>query len=143
MKYERKITTSTGNLTKVTPRKLVPNKSAEQNESNDPVADESPQNDPSLKPDLEIHSGMEDSDPKRSPDSHVFTPKQLNMLQQVSEAMPSKLSQFKAAYVGMSRKAAINAKCLECVSGDTKAIRECTATSCPLWNTRPYQEARS
>jgi len=79
---------------------------------------------------------------KRKPEQPVFDAKQQEMLQQVAEDFPSKLNHFKKAYGG-SLRSAINAKCLECVWGETKAIRECKATACPLYALRPYQEARS
>lgn len=77
----------------------------------------------------------------RKAEPHVFDAKQQKMLQQVSEDYPSKLNHFRKAYEG-SLRSAITAKCLECVWGDTAAIRECTATACPLYAQRPYQEAR-
>lgn len=45
-----------------------------------------------------------------------------------------------------SLRAAVNAKCWECVGagwdpGPRRAIRECTITKCPLWPVRPYQKA--
>lgn len=38
-----------------------------------------------------------------------------------------------------SPRSAIKAFCLECVGFDRKAITECTAPACPLWNFRPFQ----
>lgn len=35
---------------------------------------------------------------------------------------------------------AIKAMCLECVGFERKAVTECTAYACPLWESRPYQE---
>lgn len=85
---------------------------------------------------------MKNLSSKRRAEAHVFDAKQAKMLQQVQEDFPSKANHFKKAYGG-SLRAAITAKCLECVWGETRAIRECTATSCPLHACRPYQEARA
>lgn len=40
-----------------------------------------------------------------------------------------------------SRKSAIAAFCGECLGFDRKAIAQCTAYACPLWNFRPFQTA--
>lgn len=79
----------------------------------------------------------------RKPQPHEIAAKREFMLQQVSEDFPSKLNHFRKAYKG-SLRSAITSKCIECVwSGDGKAIRECTAYACPLWEQRPFQEVRS
>lgn len=85
---------------------------------------------------------MKNPPSKRPPQPHVFDAKQQKMLSQVSEDFHSKLNHFRKAYGG-SLRGAITAKCLECLWGETKAIRECTATSCPLHAVRPYQESRT
>ncbi len=79
---------------------------------------------------------------KRSPESHVFTDKQQFLLEQVSEAAPSKLNHFRKAYAHKSLRSAITAKCLECVGFEPAEIRRCTGSGCPLYEVRPYQEAR-
>ena len=79
---------------------------------------------------------------KRNAEPHVFTAKQREMLSFVSEDAPSKINHFLKAYGGVSLRSAIIAKCLECTSCDTRAIRECADTACPLLNVRPYQEVR-
>jgi len=79
---------------------------------------------------------------KRRPNGHIFDPKQQRMLEQVSEDFPGKLNHFCKAYGG-SLRSAITAKCIECVWGETAAIRECTATGCPLHAVRSYQEVRT
>lgn len=50
----------------------------------------------------------------------------------------------KAARNPSSLRAAVNGKCWDCQGagadpGTRRAIRECPATRCPLWNVRPYQ----
>jgi hypothetical protein len=77
----------------------------------------------------------------RKPEPDEIAAKRAFMLKQVSEDFPSKLNHFRKAY-GNSLRSAVTAKCVECCWGDTKAIRECTAYACPLWNQRPYQEVR-
>lgn len=79
---------------------------------------------------------------KRNPEPHVLTLKQEKMLEVIAEEAPSKLNHFRKAYSG-SLRAAITAKCLECTNCDTKAIRKCRSTACPLLNVRPYQVERS
>ena len=85
---------------------------------------------------------MNKSAATRQRDPHVLTPKQEEMLERVSKDAPSKLTHFRKAYEGFSLRSAIVAKCLECTGCDTKAIRECANTACPLLNVRPYQEPR-
>lgn len=77
----------------------------------------------------------------RPPEPHEIAAKREFMLQQVSEDFPSKLNHFKKSYNG-SLRSAITAKCIECMWGDVRAIRECTTYACPLWEQRPYREAR-
>lgn len=80
---------------------------------------------------------------KRKAEAPVLTPRQQAMLQEVAEDHPSKLNVFRKAYSGFSLRAAITAKCLECTSCETKAIRDCAGTACPLHNVRPYKEVRT
>ena len=49
----------------------------------------------------------------------------------------------KLALAPTSLRAAINAKCFECVGEDIKEIRDCSATQCPLHQVRPYQPKRN
>lgn len=79
---------------------------------------------------------------KSTPEGNVFDLKQTKMLKQISEDSPSKMRVFEKAYSTKSLRAAITAMCLQCVWMDTRAIRECTDTSCPLWNVRPFQTVR-
>lgn len=39
-----------------------------------------------------------------------------------------------------SKVMAIKAMCWECSSAQREEIKHCTATSCPLWVHRPYQD---
>jgi len=73
---------------------------------------------------------------------HVLAPECANTLKAMAEYAPSKVGVFRKAYAGDSLRSALNAKCLECVSHSTRAIRECTAVTCPIWNLRPYQQVR-
>lgn len=79
---------------------------------------------------------------KRSPKAPVLAPECESALNDIAKDAPSKQGVFRKAYEGVSRKAAIDAKCLECVSYSTDAIRNCTAIACPLWAFRPYQQKR-
>lgn len=45
----------------------------------------------------------------------------------------------KLALAPTSLRAAINAKCYECVGEDIKEIKYCSAMRCPLHAVRPYQ----
>jgi hypothetical protein len=85
---------------------------------------------------------MNDPSVKRNAEPPVLTAKQREMLSVVAKDAPSKINHFRKAYEGFSLRSAIVAKCLECSSCDTRAIRECADTACPLLNVRPYQEAR-
>ena len=68
-------------------------------------------------------------------------PKRVLMLKQVSEDAPSKLGVFRRVYASTATpRQAIRAKCLECCWMDVAGIRECSATACPLWGFRPYQQ---
>ena len=54
---------------------------------------------------------------------------------------PSRLALFKRVYGGTaSPREVIKAFCLECVGFEEAAIRECTATACPLRRFRPFQK---
>lgn len=46
---------------------------------------------------------------------------------------------FKKAYEGKSKKAIINAKCLDCCCFQREEVKNCTVASCPIWKVRPYQ----
>lgn len=73
-------------------------------------------------------------------DDEFDDPKRQRMLDQVSQDAPGKAGAFRRVYADRaSPRQAIKAKCLECCWLDEKAIRECTATDCPLWRFRPYQ----
>lgn len=52
---------------------------------------------------------------------------------------PSNRGIVQRAWSGKSRRAGVQAFCLECVGEDKDAIRHCTALACPLWPYRPYQ----
>lgn len=73
-------------------------------------------------------------------DSEFSDLKQAGMMRQVSEDAPSKAGIFRRVYGGKATpRMAIKAHCLECCWMDEAAIRECTATECPLWSFRPYR----
>lgn len=72
--------------------------------------------------------------------------RQADYLEQVKRLAPTKLKLFERCYHGTaSPRMAIKAKCLDCQGfdpGSTEGIRDCTITSCPEWNYRPYQIAK-
>lgn len=82
---------------------------------------------------------MSKSTQKNAPEPRSTILKQQAMLQEVAEDHRSRLNHFKRAYEGNSLRAAVTAKCNECTSCDTAAIRECSGTACPLNPYRPYQ----
>lgn len=49
-------------------------------------------------------------------------------------------SLFARAYSGKSKAAGVKAFCLECVCYQSKEVKLCPATACPLWRYRPYQD---
>ena len=59
---------------------------------------------------------------------------------QVVEHYPSRMGLFRKVYHGQaSPRQCIKAFCLECNGWEEAAIRDCTATACPIWRLRPYQ----
>jgi len=80
---------------------------------------------------------------KRRREASVFLPEQEKALQAIRGCAPSKLGVFRRAYRGGSLRAAINAKCLECIGYSAKEVRGCTSPGCPLWSARPYRTTRS
>lgn len=80
--------------------------------------------------------------PGITPPSFNLDAKREKMFQQIAEDGPSCLKVFKKAYSG-NRPAAVKALCLECCWLDRAAIRECTATECPLWEIRPFQTIKN
>ena len=53
---------------------------------------------------------------------------------------------FDKALLGHSLRAAIKAKCLDCVCWEKNEVKKCTVVTCPLWLYRPYgkdKKARS
>lgn len=72
---------------------------------------------------------------------HPWTLPQAKRLAAVAQDAPSKLGIFKRVYAGKATmRLCIKAFCLECAWMDLAAIRDCTATACPLWRRRPYQD---
>jgi len=65
------------------------------------------------------------------------------LLLSVSEDAPSRLGLFRRVFSGNATpRQAIKAQCLACCWMDEAAIRECTATECPLWDFRPYRTVK-
>ena len=79
--------------------------------------------------------------PQTAPVDEFSDPRRALMMKQVREDGPSRLGAFRAVYDGSaSPRQAIKTKCLECCWLDEAGIRECTATACPVWGFRPYQQ---
>lgn len=77
------------------------------------------------------------------PVNEFSDPKRAKRLLAISTDAPSKLALFRRVYdAKASPRECVKAFCLECVWMDEFAIRGCTATACPLWNLRPYQQAK-
>lgn len=70
----------------------------------------------------------------------VFDLKQENALRDIARDASSCLGIFKRAFEGKSKKASINAMCLQCTNYDRDYVKHCTSTSCALWAVRPYQK---
>ena len=81
------------------------------------------------------------STPKTASGNEFRDRKRAEMLRQVSEDAPSKKALFERVYQGAaSPRQCIKAHCLECCWMDEKAIRECSAPACPVWDLRPFQQ---
>ncbi len=79
---------------------------------------------------------------QNAPENEFGDPKRDLMMKQVWEDAPGKIGLFRRVYSGQaSPRECAKAKCCECVWHDEAAIRECTATECPIWGIRPYRRA--
>jgi hypothetical protein len=71
-------------------------------------------------------------------------PKELTDQAISEQEIPAKYrGMYRKAVSGKSRKTAINVFCLHCMGWDhgaREAVAECSATGCPLWVYRPYQD---
>ena len=76
---------------------------------------------------------------KTNLEGHIFTPEQERVLEAVKEDAPSKLPRFRKAYATLSLRAAIDAKCIDCMAYQQAEVKKCPSNACPLWNVRPYQ----
>ena len=68
-----------------------------------------------------------------------LTDMQANDLRRVQRYLPTALKTFRRAYAGVSRPAAVKAKCLECCNLERAHVASCIISGCPLWRFRPYQ----
>jgi len=74
------------------------------------------------------------------PESEFSDPRRVRRFKQVMEHYPSRMGLFRKVYNGQaSPRECIKAFCLECNGWEEAAIRDCTATACPIWQLRPYQ----
>jgi hypothetical protein len=78
---------------------------------------------------------------KNAAGEHVFTAQQEKILAGVERKAPSKFRLFLRAYsASANKREVIKSKCLDCSHLNVVEVRQCTATGCPLWRYRPYQE---
>lgn len=47
------------------------------------------------------------------------------------------------AMSGKSMRAAVNAKCLDCMNWQSTEVKLCPSMDCPLWPYRPYQGGKN
>jgi hypothetical protein len=72
--------------------------------------------------------------------SEFGDPKRDRMMQSIMVDATSKAGLFRRVFSGKaSPRQAIKAQCLHCCWMSEVAIRECTATECPMWDFRPYR----
>ena len=78
--------------------------------------------------------------PRTAPPIEFGDPKRAKMMRAVCEDAKSRAGLFRRVYSGTaSPRMAIKAQCLHCAWMDERAIRDCTATQCPLHGLRPFQ----
>ena len=46
---------------------------------------------------------------------------------------------FDKAIEGKSLRAAIDAKCMDCMGWQATEVKRCDVVTCPMWTVRPYQ----
>lgn len=63
--------------------------------------------------------------------------KRVRKLEYISKHTPRYKGVFQRAFEGVSRKAAMDAFCVECIGYEPEEIRNCTVTDCPLYEFRP------
>ena len=84
------------------------------------------------------------TDPQSACQDEFGDPKIAKRLAAVREDRISVLGLFRRIYAGKaSARECIKGFCLECSWMDEIAIRECTATACPLHRRRPYQKTKA
>ncbi len=66
---------------------------------------------------------------------------QTDALEYVKQEAPDKINHFRKAYSG-SLRSAVTAMCLSCRDFTEIEIRECNRVACPLWEQRPYRQAK-
>ncbi len=59
----------------------------------------------------------------------------------VEQEAPDKINHFRKAY-SVSLRSAVTAMCLSCRDFTEIDVRKCNREACPLWELRPYREAR-
>ena len=49
---------------------------------------------------------------------------------------------YRKAVSGKSLRAAVNAKCLDCMCWQANEVKLCPSMDCPLWSYRPYENRK-
>ena len=75
-----------------------------------------------------------------APENEFSDLRRVRRFKQVQEHYPSRMGLFRKVYNGQATpRECIKAFCLECNGWEEAAIRDCTATACPIYQLRPYQ----
>lgn len=72
-----------------------------------------------------------------------LTDQQNVRLSQIKRHDPMYLGIFDRAFRGKSKAVGIRAKCLDCCCWQRREVQLCTASACPLWPYRPYQNRKN
>lgn len=76
-----------------------------------------------------------------APPSELATLQEAKRARRLSSIPQKAQGMFKRAWAGkLAPRQCIKCFCLECNGFDRKAVTECTAYACPLFNVRPYQK---
>lgn len=67
-----------------------------------------------------------------------LTEKQAKRLEEIRKDTPTNVRVFERSFNGMSKAAALKAKCLDCCGWVRKEVEVCKIEACPLWRFRPY-----
>lgn len=63
---------------------------------------------------------------------------QLEYIKQVSRHTPGAIEILRKSFAGVSKAAAIKARCWECTNWQRAEVTRCHIDTCPLWPYRPF-----